>query len=55
SLQIIDISIEKERAIEYQIVVIPTLIRVNPSPWQTIVGDLTDTKKVLQYLDIHES
>ncbi|RZJ29566.1 MAG: circadian clock protein KaiB, partial [Flavobacterium sp.] len=31
SLQIIDISIEKERAIEYQIVVIPTLIRVNPS------------------------
>ncbi|MBD3583959.1 circadian clock protein KaiB [Flavobacterium sp. D33] len=54
TLKIIDISMEKEYAVRYGIVAIPTLIRSNPIPVRTIVGDLSDTSKVLEYLGILE-
>lgn len=53
-LQIIDISREKQLAVEYQIIAIPTLIKINPDPRRTILGDLSDTPKVLKILDINQ-
>lgn len=51
-LEIIDISRDKEKAIAYQIVAIPTLIRTFPPPKRIILGDLSDTDKVLKILNI---
>jgi len=52
-LQIIDIAIDKEQAVRYQVIAIPTLIRISPEPVRTILGDLSDTQKVLKILDIN--
>ncbi|RZJ69267.1 MAG: circadian clock protein KaiB [Flavobacterium sp.] len=51
-LKIVDVGVEREKAIEFQIVAIPTLIRTHPMPSKTIVGDLSDVQKVLNYLGI---
>lgn len=51
-LQIIDIRTEQQKAVEYQILAVPTLIKRQPNPNRTIVGDLSDTEKVLRILDI---
>ncbi len=51
-IELIDIAANKELAVQYQIVAIPTLIRISPQPIRTIVGDLSDTKKVLIILEI---
>lgn len=51
-LQIVDITNEEIQAIGYQIVGVPTLIKTNPNPKRTILGDLSDTDKVLKILDL---
>ena len=51
-LQIIDINRDRQMAIDYQIIGIPTLIKMLPGPKRTILGDLSDTEKVLRILDI---
>lgn len=51
-LEIIDISRDKEKAVSNQIIAIPTLVRVYPAPSRIILGDLSDTEKVLRILDI---
>jgi circadian clock protein KaiB len=51
-VQIIDISKEKEKAVQYQIFAVPTLIKLERAPIRTILGDLSDIKKVLKILDI---
>lgn len=51
-IEIIDISREQHLALEYQIIAIPTLIRIHPKPVKIILGDLSDTKKVLSILEI---
>jgi len=51
-LQIVDISRDKQMAVDYQIIAIPTLIRIQPLPKRTILGDLSDTQKILQILDL---
>ena len=51
-LQIIDISKEREKATQYQVFALPTLIRTEPAPKRTILGDLSDKEKVLKILDI---
>lgn len=51
-IETIDITMNKEAAIHYQIVAIPTLIKTGPKPVRTIVGDLSDTNKVLTILEI---
>lgn len=53
SLEIVDISRHKEQAVKYQIIGIPTLIRLQPGPQKTILGDLSDTTKVLRILDLY--
>jgi circadian clock protein KaiB len=54
-LEIIDISRQTELAADYQIIGIPTLIKTNPIPPKIILGDLSDTAKVLRILDINIS
>jgi circadian clock protein KaiB len=51
-LEIIDINRYKEQAEKYQIIAVPTLIKVGPQPSRTIVGDLSDIPKVLKILDL---
>jgi circadian clock protein KaiB len=51
-LEIIDVSKEREKAVTYQIFALPTLIRVEPNPYRTVVGDLSDKEKVLKILNI---
>lgn len=53
-LEIIDISIDREKAVMYQIFALPTLIKITPAPHRTVVGDLSDKKKVLKILDLDE-
>ena len=51
-LDIIDVSKEKKLASEYQLIGLPTLIKEGPKPVRTILGDLSDTEKVLRILDL---
>lgn len=51
-IETIDISVNTELAVQYQIVAIPTLIKIEPAPVRTIVGDLSDKNKVLTILEI---
>jgi circadian clock protein KaiB len=53
-LQIIDITKEKEKAVSYQIFAVPALIRLEHLPMRTILGDLSETEKVLKILDLQE-
>lgn len=52
-VEIIDISRERHQAQNYEIIGIPTLIRVFPDPKRIILGDLSDRDKVLRILDIN--
>lgn len=52
ALKIIDISRDKDQAVNHQIVAVPTLIRTYPDPPRIILGDLSDTNKVLRILNI---
>jgi circadian clock protein KaiB len=51
-LKIIDVSKEQDKAAEYQILALPTLIKSGPKPARTILGNLSDKNKVLKILDI---
>lgn len=51
-LNIIDIGKNPQEASKYQIIAVPTLIKVGPDPRRTIIGDLSDTEKVLKILEI---
>jgi circadian clock protein KaiB len=51
-LQIIDLNVEREQAMHFQIIAVPTLIKTAPFPPRVIVGDLSETKKVLKILDL---
>ena len=51
-VEIIDISHHKELAKTYEIIAIPTLIKINPLPKKIIVGDLSVNEKVLRILNI---
>lgn len=53
-VEIIDICRDKEQAGIHQIVAIPTLIKTGPEPRRIILGDLSDTEKVLKILNIRE-
>lgn len=53
-LEIIDIRTQQQKAVEYQILAVPTLIKIEPGPTRIILGDLSDTQKVLRILDITE-
>ena len=51
-LQITDITKEPEMAVKFQIFAIPTLIKKGHTASRMIVGDLSDTEKVLSILNL---
>jgi circadian clock protein KaiB len=54
-IEIIDLMKDPALAIRHQIVAIPTLIRQLPEPLKRIIGDLSNTERVLVGLDIRPS
>jgi circadian clock protein KaiB len=52
SLEVVDIYDNPEATRDLQIVASPTLVKVLPEPLRRIIGDLSDTERVLAGLDI---
>ena len=52
SVEIIDIYQQPERAVEAQIVAVPTLVKTQPAPTQRSIGKLTDSQRVLRNLGL---
>jgi circadian clock protein KaiB len=52
SIEVIDLLINPQLSVEYQILAIPTLVRKLPVPVRKIIGDLSDTERVLIGLDL---
>jgi circadian clock protein KaiB len=52
SLEVIDIYQHPEACQQQQIIAVPTLIKVLPHPLRRIIGDLSNTDKVLVGLDL---
>jgi circadian clock protein KaiB len=51
-LTVVDLYQEPARAMQDQIVVAPTLIRLSPAPVRRLVGDLSKAERVLAALDL---
>jgi circadian clock protein KaiB len=51
-LEVIDIYQQPDLASQYQIVAAPTLVRLQPLPIRRIVGDLSQTERVLRGLGL---
>ena len=52
ALQVVDVNRDASQMSKYDVVAAPTLIKVLPSPARMLVGDLSDTARVLRALDI---
>ena len=52
TIDIVDLMTDPALAQRHQIVAVPTLIRELPEPIRRIIGDLSDTQRVLLGLDI---
>ncbi|MBD2700832.1 circadian clock KaiB family protein [Spirosoma sp. BT702] len=52
SLEIIDVHQQKELAKSAQLIALPLLIKDSPWPERRLIGDLSDTEKVLKGLGI---
>jgi circadian clock protein KaiB len=53
-LEIVDLIKNPKLAQQHQIVAIPTLVRNLPAPLKKIIGDLSNTEKVLMGLDLQQ-
>ncbi|QNM82694.1 circadian clock protein KaiB [Sphingomonas sabuli] len=53
-VEVIDLRQQPQLAREHNIVAIPTLVRALPVPVQKIIGDLSDSEKVLVHLQVDE-
>lgn len=51
-VEIIDVAKDRQKAAEYQIFAVPALLKLSPAPRRTILGDLSETDKVLKLLDL---
>jgi circadian clock protein KaiB len=51
-LEVVDVYQHPEAAAEHQILAAPTLIKLEPHPVRRIIGDLSDTERVLRGLDL---
>ncbi len=51
-LEVIDLFQQPEQAAQEQIVVVPTLIKLLPPPLRRLIGNLSDTKHILERLDL---
>ncbi len=54
-LEVVDVYQHPEAASEHQILAAPTLVKLLPEPVRRIIGDLSDTDRVLRGLDIHRA
>lgn len=52
SIEVIDLMINPHLGSEYQILALPTLVRKLPVPVRKIIGDLSNTERVLIGLDL---
>jgi len=52
SIEVIDLLVNPQLSVEYQILALPTLVRKLPTPVRKIIGDLSDTERVLVGLDL---
>ena len=52
SLEIIDVYQQQEVAEKEQLIALPLLIKTKPIPQRRIIGDLSDTQKVLKALGL---
>ena len=52
SIEVIDLLKDPQLGSEYQILALPTLIRKLPVPVRKIIGDLSNTERVLVGLDL---
>jgi circadian clock protein KaiB len=55
TLEVVDIYQRPQLAADEQIIAAPTLVRLLPEPVARVVGDLSDTTKVLVGLDLRPS
>jgi circadian clock protein KaiB len=51
-LEVVDVYENPEAAAEHQIIAAPTLIKLQPEPVQRMIGDLSDTDRVLRGLGL---
>lgn len=51
-LEIIDLAKHPKLALDDQIIAVPTLVRKLPTPLKKIIGDLSNTERVLVGLDL---
>ncbi len=51
-LEVIDIYQQPELARHYQIIAVPALIKTLPAPIRLLIGDLSETERVLVGLDL---
>lgn len=51
-LEVVDVYKHPEAACEHQILAAPTLIKLEPAPVRRVIGDLSDTDRVLRGLDL---
>ena len=51
-LEVVDLAEDPGRAGEDQILAIPTLVKLSPLPVARLIGDLSDTPRVLRGLDV---
>ncbi|RZJ60218.1 MAG: circadian clock protein KaiB [Flavobacterium sp.] len=53
SLEIIDVHQQKQMAEQQQIIALPLLVKRLPLPERRLIGDMSDTEKVLRVLNIN--
>lgn len=54
-IEIVDVNQHPEAAMRAQIIAAPTLIKYEPSPERRMIGDLSNTNKVLAALGIYDA
>jgi circadian clock protein KaiB len=55
TLEIVDVHQEKWRAEKEQLIALPLLIKISPLPERRLIGDMSDTEKVLRGLGIPQN
>jgi circadian clock protein KaiB len=55
SLDVIDLMVDPDLAQRDQIIAVPTLVRLVPGPIRRVIGDLSNSKRVLSRLGIDGS
>lgn len=53
-IEVVDIYQQPERLSKDQVVALPTLVKEHPLPMRKFIGDLSNTERVVNGLDLHE-